>query len=62
MHWTIQTQVMFIMARSAENTTTLLSRHLLCQRQKPTSIYTKTMISTSKPADETCIYIYVIFL
>ncbi len=30
----------------------LLPRHLLCQRQKPTSIFMKTMTSTSKSADE----------
>jgi len=34
------------------NTVALLPRHLLCQRQKPTSIYMKTMTSTSKSADE----------
>ena len=30
----------------------LLPRHLLCQRQKPTSIYMKTMTFTSNCADE----------
>ncbi len=30
----------------------LLPGHLLCQRQKPTSIYMKTMTSTSKSANE----------
>jgi len=43
---------MFILCwtRSAENTVALLPRHLLCQRQKPTSIYMKAMASTSKSA------------